>query len=833
MGKQSHTNPMRMTERLIGKAACRAAVAGVLAFAGIGSPARCAAQATLVPLVLPSAIVFDAQGNLYFAETGNHAVREFSAAGVLSTIAGSGVQGFSGDNGPAVAAELDSPCGLAIDAAGNLYVADTHNQRVREIAAATGIITTVAGTGKAGYTGDGGAASAAQLDHPTAIAIDAAGDIYIADTGNHRVRRVAAATGVIATIAGDGIEGFGGDGGAAIAAAIDSPSGLAIGSTGDVFIADTHNGRIRKVAATTQIITTVAGVGVSSGNVQSFGGDGGAATAAGLALPRGLTLDAAGNLYMADSANHRIRRISSGVISTVAGQGTETFAGDGAPAVAASLDAPRSVATSPAGLLTLADTGNQRVRQLDALPAPGPDIHTIAGLGPTTPGVLTLSGPSVVTYGSGALTATFSGIANETGTVTFVDSAGSVQVPIGSAVLVSGSASFGLGSLAAGSHAIFAAYAGDASHGAAQSSTLPVTVSPLVLTATATPASMLYGQAVPAVSGTLSGVLAQDAGKVTAVFSSGAGLLSPVGSYPITATLAGSGAANYAVTNVPASLTVAKAPTVTTLSPNAGAPAVGVPVTLTIETSSSTSGLPTGSVTVLDGSSMLGVVPISATGAASLTVGTLTQGTHSLSAVYLGDGNFLASTSAVSAITVGTASDFSLTVSGASAQSVAAGSAATFGFSVSMQGAAMASPIALAVQGTPVGATVSLNPAYIPPGGAVTSFTLTIQTPLAEMRVQPVKPGGSPMTPWLAVLLLPGAFAARVQGGKWRKLSMILAAGVACVVCVALTTGCGDRIVAEANSANTVSYTLTVTGTATSSSGTALQHSATVTLKVI
>jgi sugar lactone lactonase YvrE len=359
MGKPSHTNPMRASNRPIAKAMCWI---GLLVLFGINfaGPGCCEAQATAIPLVLPSAIVFDTQGNLYFAEAGNHVVRIFSTAGVVSTIAGNGVQGFAGDNGPATGAELDSPSGLAIDAAGNLYIADTHNHRIRKFTAATGIITTIAGTGKAGYSGDGGAATAAQLDRPTALTVDQTGNVYTADTDNHRVRRIASGTGVITTVAGDGIEGFNGDGGAATLAAIDSPNGLVMDVAGNLFVADTHNGRIRKVDVATEIITTVAGTGPSNDNIQSFTGDGGAAVAAGLALPRGVTLDAAGNLYVADSANHRIRRISGGAISTVAGQGTEAFAGDGAPAIAASLDSPRSVAMSPAGLLTLADTGNQR-----------------------------------------------------------------------------------------------------------------------------------------------------------------------------------------------------------------------------------------------------------------------------------------------------------------------------------------------------------------------------------------------------------------------------------------------------------------------------------------
>jgi len=337
-------------------------------------------QAITLPLVLPGPIAFDAQGNLYFAETSGQVVREFSTAGVITTVAGNGVQGFAGDGGPATAAELDSPAGLAMDSADNLYIADSHNQRVREVSAATGIIATIAGTGTAGFAGDGGPAKAAQLDLPTALALDAAGTLFVADTNNHRVRRIAAGTAAIATVAGNGVQGFAGDGSAATSAEIDSPNGLAVDAAGNLYLADTRNGRIREVNAATGLISTVAGAAAPSGNPQQFSGDGGAATAAGLALPRGLSLDSASNLYLADSANQRIRRISSGVIATVAGQGTQAYAGDGAPAVSASLDTPRSLAIPPSGRLTLADAGNMRVRQLDALPAPGPDINTIESL---------------------------------------------------------------------------------------------------------------------------------------------------------------------------------------------------------------------------------------------------------------------------------------------------------------------------------------------------------------------------------------------------------------------------------------------------------------------
>ena len=801
---------------------------------GFATQAWAQTQATTLPLMLPSAIAFDAQGDLYFAETGNHAVRILSAAGTVTTVAGSGVQGYAGDNGPATAAELDSPAGLALDAAGNLYIADSHNHRVREVSATSGTIATIAGTGVAGFAGDKGAATAAQLDLPTALAVDAAGDVYVADTNNHRVRRIAAATGTITTVAGDGVEGYSGDGGLATAAAIDSPDGLAVDAAGDLYVADTHNGRVRVVSAATGNISTVAGGGIVGGNVQSFGGDGGAATAAGLALPRGLTLDAAGNLYVADSANQRIRRISpTGVITTVAGQATEAFAGDNARAVAASLDSPLAVAVSPDGLVTLADSGNQRVRQIDALPAPGPDIHTLVGIGTTTLGALLLSGPSVAAYGSGVLTATLSTTTNATGSITFLDTSGGTTVTLGAVGLSTDAASLSTGMLAAGTHSIVAVYAGDATHGAAQSTALALTVTPLTVTATANPAAILYGQPVPALGGVLSGVLAQDAGKVTVVFTTSAGALSPVGAYPIAATLTGSSAGDYSLGAVPAgSLSIAQAPTLTALSASTSAPGQGSPVTLNMRVASTTSGVPTGSVTISDGTTVLGVVPLSG-GAAAFNTSTLALGTHSLSAAYSGDGNFLGSTSAIATVTVGVAQDFKLAATGATTQAVPAGSAATYDFSVGMVGAAMASPITLAVQGAPLGATPSFSPNYIPPGGAVTSFTLTIQTPLATMeeRTRPLAPRGSTLG-WLAALVLPAMGWGRrwFRKGRGRFRSMMLLGLSAFML---LATGCGDRINTGPELVGATSYTLTVTGTATSAAGRALVHSANVTLQVL
>ena len=848
MGKQSNSDPVRRSASLscetYGRIVRRcASLVWLIFFAtNLATIARAQTQATTLPLMIPSATVFDAAGNLYFVETGNHVVRKVTSAGVITTVAGNGVQGFSGDSGPATAAQLDSPAGLALDSSGDLFIADSHNHRIREVSSATGTIATIAGTGAPGFSGDGGPAIAATLDLPTALAFDSSGNLYLADSNNHRVRRIAATTGAITTVAGNGVEAFAGDGGLATVASIDSPNGLALDSSGNLYIADTHNGRVREVAASTGHISTVAGAGVVAGNVQSFGGDNGPATAAGLALPRGLTMDSAGNLYFADSANHRIRRISpTGTITTVAGQGTENFAGDGAPAVAANLDSPRSVAISPAGLLTLADSDNQRIRQLDALPAPGPDIHTLAGLGTTTQGVLALSGSSVVAYGSGSITATLATSSTATGSVTFLDSCNGTQTALGIASLNSDAATISTSTLAAGAHSIVATYPGDAGHSSAQSSALAISVSPLAIAAAPNPAFILYGQPIPALSGSLSGVLPQDTGKVAAVFTSSAVALSPVGSYPIAATLTGISAGDYAVAVTPATnLSIAQAPTQTALSASTSSPGLGLPVTLTVQATSTTSGVPTGSIAFADGSATLSVVPLSASGAASFTTGSLALGAHNLSAAYSGDANFLPSSSATANVAVGPASDFTLTATGATAQSIPSGSAATYSFSVAMLGAAMSSPIALAVQGVPLGATSSINPSYIPPGGAVTSFTVTIQTPLAALE-QPSRPvvagsfaSGSPRSTGsgpqvlLALLLLP-----MIGFARRRKALIVFFAAVSCILLATLATGCGNRISPDAESANSTTYTLTVTGTATGPAGAALQHTAIVTLQVI
>lgn len=340
---------------------------GAYGYSGDGEAAKTAT------LNFPTGIAVDAEGNLYIADYMNHRVRKVTIDGTISTVAGNGVAGYAGDGGMATAAQLNRPAGIVVDGASNLYIADSDNNRIRKVAR-DGVITTIAGNGKSGYFGDGAAATAAQLFSPSSVAVDGLGNLYIADTVNDRVRRVAR-DGIINTIAGNGAPGFSGDSGAATAAQLFSPRGVAVDSEGDIYIADSNNSRIRKVTLD-GLITTIAGNGDGPG----YFGDGGPATAAQLGAPVGIALDGAASLYIADGFAIRIRKIgTSGTISTVVGSGTfgAGSIGDGGVASAAQLFFPNSVATDRMGNLYIADSNNHRVRKI----ASDGTISTVAGQG--------------------------------------------------------------------------------------------------------------------------------------------------------------------------------------------------------------------------------------------------------------------------------------------------------------------------------------------------------------------------------------------------------------------------------------------------------------------
>ena len=287
---------------------------GIAGYSGDGG------AATSAEVNLVEGVTADGSGNVYFADIASNCVRKITG-GVITTVAGTGTQGFSGDGGAAISAQLFHPQGVAIDGNGNLYIVDTGNYRIRKVTPA-GIISTIAGNGTNGSSGDGAAATSAQL-LPTAIAVDGVGNLYIGDANHERIRMVTLA-GTISTIAGNGTAGFTGDGGAATSAELNEPQGVAVDPTGNVYIADFVNHRIRKVTPA-GVISTFAG----NGTVGS-GGDGGAATSAALQSPLGVFADNQGNLYLADATGSRIREVNtSGIISTVAGTGTQGFGGDG------------------------------------------------------------------------------------------------------------------------------------------------------------------------------------------------------------------------------------------------------------------------------------------------------------------------------------------------------------------------------------------------------------------------------------------------------------------------------------------------------------------------
>ena len=337
---------------------------GASGFSGDSGPA------TGASLVLPEGIAVDLSGNLFIGDNLNHRIRRVDAAtGLISTVAGEGTPGFSGDGGPATSASLDFPSGIAVDASGNLFIADTSNHRIRRVDAATGLISTVAGEGTASFSGDGGPATSASLYFPHGIVVDALGSLFIGDTSNHRIRRVDAVTGLISTVGGEGTASFSGDGGPATNASLHFPSGIAVDGSGNLFIADKSNHRIRRVDTATDIITTVAGDGTAS-----FSGDAGPATGAGLRAPFGIVVDVSGNLFISDKSNHRIRRVdtATGVITTVAGDGAAGFSGDGGPATSTRLNLPRGVVVDASGNLFISDTFNHRIRRVEGIAAVAP-----------------------------------------------------------------------------------------------------------------------------------------------------------------------------------------------------------------------------------------------------------------------------------------------------------------------------------------------------------------------------------------------------------------------------------------------------------------------------
>ena len=356
-----------------------------------------------------TSVVVDAAGNLYISDYYNNVIRRVDAVtGIMTTIAGNTVAGYSGDGGLATSAELNRPAGLVLDGLGNLYFADSANSVVRKINLTTGIITTLVGTGVGGYTGDGGPATSAQLYFPADVTLDPAGNLYIADGGNDVVRRVDRITGIITTFAGTGTVGFSGDGGLATGAQLGGPDALKFDAAGNLYIADTGNYRIRRIDRVTGVITTVVGNGIVG-----YTGDGGPATSASFNYPGAVVFDSAGNMFITDEVNSVIRRVDAitGIVTTVVGNGTVGYSGDGGPPLSASLQHPEAMFIDAAGNFYIADGLNNVVRKVTNL---------VVAYTPTiTPTPTNTYTPTMTFTGTITVTPTFTWTSTFTNTFTF------------------------------------------------------------------------------------------------------------------------------------------------------------------------------------------------------------------------------------------------------------------------------------------------------------------------------------------------------------------------------------------------------------------------------
>src|SRR5260221_551174 len=547
----------------------------------------------------PLSVSRDSAGNLYVAAGGLvTAIYKIDASGQLTTVAGNGTDyDSSGDGGPATSAGIRSPGAVYVDGFGNIFIADTYSDRVREVVAATGIIQTVAGNGTNGFSGDGGPATTAELVDPTGVCVDDAGNIFIAD--ENRIREVVATTGIIQTVAGNGTCCFSADGGPAVASelAFIYGGGVSLDRSGNIFIADPQNSRIREVEAATGTIQTVAGNGT-----RSFSGDGGLATGALLSFPVGVFVDGSGNIFVADQENHRVREVvaATGIINTVAGNGTEGLSGDGGPATSASLNFPSGVFVDSAGNIFIGDYANQRIRKVDA--ATGV-IQTVAGNG--VGGLSGDGGPAT----SAELFFPISVSGDRQGNLLIVDSGNNRIRRVSGVVAVVG---IGVGPSSA-----------TAAPGAAQQFTVSVT-----------------NAINTAVAWSLSG---------TGCTGSGCGTISSQGLYtapaatgsPLTVTVTATSVADD-TKSATATITVqGKQATSVAVTSSTNPSLLGQAVALTATVSpASGSGTPTGTVTFRDGTTPLGTAPLNSSGSATLTASALAVAAHPITATYSGDSGF-------------------------------------------------------------------------------------------------------------------------------------------------------------------------------------------------
>ncbi len=644
---------------------------------------------TVAAVSSPSAVVVDPSGNLYIADRDDNRVRVVDAAGTITTFAGNGSAGFSGDGAAAISAQLNAPSALALDAGGNLYVADTGNNRVRRISPA-GIITTVAGTGAASYSGDGAPAASSSIAGPQGLTVDLLGNLVLS-TGDSRVLSIHA-DGTIHTVAGTGGAGYAGDGYAATGAELANPLGLVYDAAGNLYIADHDNSRIRQVTPSGNIFT------VAGGNGAGVSGDGGAWLSAAIGSPTGLAIDSAGNLYFADDAEGRVRAlVAGGTVAAVAGAGGSAT-GDGGYSALANLSAPRGLALDAAGNLYIADRSAGRIRRINTTaqvvrfpaqpnvtyPSPAFQLNAVstAGSGAVisyaggTPGICAVTPGGVVTVvGVGTCSVTAQAL---TASAPELDRSPvaqlSFQVLAGQSIALaappdvtfsttpitlSATSSDGLGItytslspqvctvtgnvvtlLSAGSCGIQATQGGNATYAAAPPVWISFNVALALQTLTfSAPAAPTYGGApVTLMASAGSGLPVTFTSLTPTVCSVSGALLTALGGGTCTVAADQAGNSQYApatqVVQTVQAVASAPLPSSTTLSvsPIPGLTLQPIGLTATV-----TGVAPTGTVQFLDGSNALGGPVTLVGGSAQLTISTLTTGAHTLNAVYSGD----------------------------------------------------------------------------------------------------------------------------------------------------------------------------------------------------
>jgi len=616
--------------------------------------------ATQSSIFLPFGVAIDGAGDVYLADSSNNRIRRVDAnSGIITTVAGNGNIGSTGDGGPATAATLSGPSSVALDPAGNLYIADSGNNIIRRIDAFTGIITTVAGSRSLhGYSGDNGPALQASLNTPNGLALDTSGNIYVADSGNNVVRLITSSTGIITTVAGNGVAALSGDNSPAVSASLDNPWSVTLAPTGELYIADQNNNRIREVN-TSGIISTIAGTGVPG-----FSGDAGPAISAQLSVPASVALDIAGNLYIADSGNNRVRKISGplsaqpGTISTIAGNGGQSFAGDDGPADQAGLYGPYTLALDGKGNLFIADVFHNRIREISA------NSGTLLYVPMRAGRVSAALAQTIENDGNAPLTPQAINVISQAqiDAVNTTCSASTPLAPSASCVISAEFAPTTLGDPDAGLIDMLSNAANAPSALNLLGQVLDTDPTTVTLTSSANPSvtgsPVTFSVVAVSTGVTPTGVITLLDGSValgTATLAAGSASFTinglAAGQHTITATYSGD-SSNAAGTSAPL-LQVVQAPqaaTVTNLttsaSPiNAGA-TLHLSAAVSVATAGSGSGTLAGNVNFSDGATFLGSAPIS-NGVATFSLSTLAVGTHALTAAFVGSTSYSASTSAV------------------------------------------------------------------------------------------------------------------------------------------------------------------------------------------